>query len=293
MADKITNIEDYRRASALHGDTVENIRIEDPLDFLSANEKDEYNAARRRDAEKLTKQTESREKEASSAARAMSERERARLKEATDDPLMDRRPRKTRDIYEEEDDFYDSEDDEDEDEEYDEDDEDYDEDDDEDDEEEEDDDGEDSHGLLIAAGIMAFLIVVVLLFMLWIVFLMPKPEEPEAEERAIQQAQAAEEQKAKETKEEPEEEYEDEDIILLQLPDGFVQTEDTVIVTAESGLNLRSSPDTASNDNIVIKVAKNTELTRVAEDPVKGWSAVLAPGLEEVLFCSSDFVRTE
>ncbi len=299
MADKITNIEAYRKASALHGDTVENIRIEDPLDFLDATEKDQYNAARRRDAEKLTKQTEQEEKEASSAARAMSERERMKLKEATDDPLMERRPRRSADPYEEDDaeeadDDYDD-DDEDEDDDYDED-EDYD-----DDDEEDDDDGEDSHGLLIAAGIMAFLIVIVLLFMLWIVFLMPRPEEPEAEERAIQEAQiqeeAAKEREKSKAVEEDGEDEEEEEIILVKdyrmlLPDGYEDRVDMVEVTAKSGLKLRRAPDTGS-DNVETIVPLGESLTRIAEDPVQGWSAVVIPEYDGVLFCSSDYLITQ
>ena len=140
---------------------------------------------------------------------------------------------------------------------------------------------------------MAFLIVVVLLFMLWIVFLMPKPEEPEAEERAIQEAQIAEEQKEKE--EAAEEEDPEEDVILgedysMLLPDGFVIREETVTVTAKSGLKLRTAPDTGS-DNVVTIVPYQDTLTRIAEDDVKGWSAVILPEYEGVLFCSSDYVE--
>ena len=267
MSNKVYNINDYRRGPG--GDTVENIRIEDPLDFLDATEKEAYIRERHREENERLKQVEEEEKKASEAVRALPDEERARIKRDTDDPMRGERvkhaeqPRRRRMDYGEE--------------EY--------------EEEEEDDDG--SSGILIASGVLAVLIIAVVLFIFWIRFMMPKPAEPEAEERAIQQAVQQEEKQEREDAADeaaPEEEWDEYDLLL---PDGYVRTGDVVIVTADRGLNLRSAPDSASNDNIVIKVARDTKLTRIAENPVQGWSAVILEGLDEMLFCSSAYLKTE
>ena len=104
----------------MNTDTLENIRIEDPLDFLDASEKEEYIRERHRAENERLQKIADAEKRASAAARAMPEHERARMKRETDDPSGDSRRRGgRRDPYPEEpeddgyDDDYDDDDDDD------------------------------------------------------------------------------------------------------------------------------------------------------------------------------------
>lgn len=279
MADRVYNINDYRKGA--NGDTIDNIRIEDPLDFLDASEKEAYIHERRREETEKLKRREEAEKQTAAAARDLSERERARIKRETDDPLGERPARKPRpDPYEEDEQrerrsarkaeparrrppVPDE------------------------DEEEDDDDEDDSRGLLIASGIMGILIVLVLVFMLWLRFFMPVPEEPEAEERAIQEAQIGEEETETSAQEESAGESEALAAILAQ---GFTERADTVTTT--TALNMRSAPD-STQDNKVTTVPEGTALQRVAENSLTGWSAVEVPGYDEILYCSTKYLKTE
>ena len=73
-----------------------------------------------------------------------------------------------------------------------------------------------------------------------------------------------------------------------ELPAGFEEREDTVTTTA--ALNIRSTPD-GQADNKVTSVPAGTELSRVGEDPVSGWSAVLVPGEDRILYCATRYLE--
>lgn len=258
----------------MNTDTLDNIKIEDPLDFLDASEKEEYIRERHRAENERLQKIADAEKKASAAARAMPDRDRERMKRETDDPFGDSRRRSVR-----RDDYEDDPEDGDYDDDYDE--------DDEDDYDDEYDDG--SRGIIIASCVLGILIVVVILFMLWLRFFMPVPEEPEAEER-VREEVALQEEEAEE--EEPEEdEIEEETDSEYILPEGFEEVHDTVTVTATT-LRMRSEPD-SDKDNVVGLVPAGTELTRIAVNRTTGWSAVTLPEFDFAVFCYNQYLEEE
>ena len=260
----------------MNTDTLDNIRIEDPLDFLDASEKEEYIRERHRAENERLQKIADAEKRASAAARAMPEHERERMKRETDDPSGDSRRRGgRRDAYPEEpeDDGYD--DDYEDDDEY------------EDEYDDEYDDG--SKGVIIASCVLGILIVVVILFMLWLRFFMPVPEEPEAEERVREEAQLQEEEAEEEEPEQ--EEFEEETDSEYVLPEGFEEVHDTVTVTATT-LRMRSEPD-SEKDNVVGLVPAGTELARIAVNRTTGWSAVTVPEFDFAVYCYNQYLEEE
>lgn len=59
--------------------------------------------------------------------------------------------------------------------------------------------------------------------------------------------------------------------VVLAIPEGFTETGDTVVVTAEA-LNLRSVPSTESDETIIVNVPKGTEMKRIAISDDGKWA---------------------
>ena len=230
MSDKITNFEDYKNKAVtpepVSQDTM-NIEIEDPYQFLSAEEREEYILQRRKE------QGES----APKAPVRDPEEDRSRPEERRTRPSEPRR-RPPREQYE-------PEDDQDYDEEYDGDEEYY---------EEEGDDGDASMKLVVRiASIITGVVILVFIAMLLKVkvydrYLAPDPDEAPAASVAV------------------------------AIPAGFVEKNDTVVVTGASTLNIRSVPSSASSETVVGMVPEGDELKRIAVSEDGSWALVEVDG---------------
>ena len=226
MSDKITSFEDYKNKAVtpepVSQDTM-NIEIEDPYQFLSAEEREEYILQRRKE------QGES----APNAPVRDPEEDRPRPEERRTRPSEPRR-RPPREQYEPEDDQdYDEEYDE----EYDGDEEYY---------EEEDDDGDASMKL---TGVVILVFIAMLLKVkVYDRYLAPDPDEAPAASVAV------------------------------AIPAGFVEKNDTVVVTGASTLNIRSVPSSASSETVVGMVPEGDELKRIAVSEDGSWALVEVDG---------------
>ena len=204
-----------------------NIEIEDPYQFLSAEEREEYILQRRKE------QGES----APNAPVRDPEEDRPRPEERRTRPSEPRR-RPPREQYE-------PENDQDYDEEYDGDEEYY---------EEEDDDGDASMKLVVRiASIITGVVILVFIAMLLKVkvydrYLAPDPDEAPAASVAV------------------------------AIPAGFVEKNDTVVVTGASTLNIRSVPSSASSETVVGMVPEGDELKRIAVSEDGSWALVEVDG---------------
>ena len=201
MSDKITSFEDYKNKAVtpepVSQDTM-NIEIEDPYQFLSAEEREEY--IRQRQKEQY---------------------------EPEDEP-----------DYDEE---YDADEEYDGDEEY------YEED-------EDGDDGDASMKLVVRiASIITGVVILAFIAMLLKVkvydrYLAPDPDEAPAASVAV------------------------------AIPAGFVEKNDTVVVTGASTLNIRSVPSSASSETVVGMVPEGDELKRIAVSEDGSWALVEVDG---------------
>ena len=204
-----------------------NIEIEDPYQFLSAEEREEYILQRRKE------QGES----APKAPVRDPEEDRSRPEERRKRPSEPRR-RPPREQYE-------PEDDQDYDEEYDGDEEYY---------EEEGDDADASMKLVVrVASIITGVVILVFIAMLLKVkvydrYLAPDPDEAPAASVAV------------------------------AIPAGFVEKNDTVVVTGASTLNIRSVPSSASSETVVGMVPEGDELKRIAVSEDGSWALVEVDG---------------
>ena len=231
MSDKITSFEDYKNKAVtpepVSQDTM-NIEIEDPYQFLSAEEREEYILQRRKEQGESAPKAPARE----------SEEERPRKERRDRDPEPRRRPPREQ---------YEPEDEPDYDEEYDGDEEYYEED-------EEGDDGDASMKLVVRiASIITGVVILAFIVMLLKVkvydrYLAPDPDEAPAASGAV------------------------------AIPAGFVEKNDTVVVTGASTLNLRSVPSSASSETIVGMVPEGDELKRIAVSEDGSWALVEVDG---------------
>ena len=232
MSDKITSFEDYKNKAVtpepVSQDTM-NIEIEDPYQFLSAEEREEYILQRRKEQGESAPKEQERDRE----------EERPRPEERRKRPSEPRR-RPPREQYEPEDEP-------DYDEEYDGDEEYYEED-------EDGDDGDASMKLVVRiASIITGVVILAFIAMLLKVkvydrYLAPDPDEAPAANVAV------------------------------AIPAGFVEKNDTVVVTGASTLNIRSVPSSASSETVVGMVPEGDELKRIAVSEDGSWALVEVDG---------------
>ena len=231
MSDKITSFEDYKNKAVtpepVSQDTM-NIEIEDPYQFLSADEREEYIRQRQKEQGESAPKAPAREPE----------EDRPRKERRDRDPEPRRRPPREQ---------YEPEDEPDYDEEYDGDEEYYEED-------EEGDDGDASMKLVVRiASIITGVVILAFIAMLLKVkvydrYLAPDPDEAPAASVAV------------------------------AIPAGFVEKNDTVVVTGASTLNLRSVPSSASSEPVVGMVPEGDELKRIAVSEDGSWALVEVDG---------------
>ncbi len=206
-----------------------NIEIEDPYQFLSAEEREEYILQRRKEQGESAPKEQERDRE----------EERPRPEERRKRPSEPRR-RPPREQFE-------PEDDQDYDEEYDGDEEYYEED-------EEGDDGDATMKLVVRiASVITGVVILVFIAMLLKVkvydrYLAPDPDEAPAASVAV------------------------------AIPAGFVEKNDTVVVTGASTLNIRSVPSSASSETVVGMVPEGDELKRIAVSEDGSWALVEVDG---------------
>jgi hypothetical protein len=232
LSDKITSFEDYKNKAVtpepVSQDTM-NIEIEDPYQFLSADEREEYIRQRQKEQGESAPKEQERDRE----------EERPRPEERRKRPSEPRR-RPPREQYE-------PEDDQDYDEEYDCDEEYYEED-------EDGDDGDASMKLVVRiASIITGVVILAFIVMLLKVkvydrYLAPDPDEAPAASVAV------------------------------AIPAGFVEKNDTVVVTGASTLNIRSVPSSASSETVVGMVPEGDELKRIAVSEDGSWALVEVDG---------------
>lgn len=60
--------------------------------------------------------------------------------------------------------------------------------------------------------------------------------------------------------------------VIVAIPAGYTEKNDTVVVSGASSLNLRSVPSTGSNDTIVAKADEGTEIKRIAVSDDGSWA---------------------
>ena len=227
MSDKIASFEDYKNKAVtpepVSQDTM-NIEIEDPYQFLSAEEREEYIRQRQKEQGESAPKEHVRDQE--------EERPRQERRKANPEPR--RRPAREQ---------YEPEDDQDYDEEYDGDEEYYEED-------EDGDDGDATMKLVVRIGsiitgivILAF-IVMALKVKVYDRYFAPDPDEAPAGNVAV------------------------------AIPAGFVEKNDTVVVTGASSLNIRSVPSSASSETVVGMVPEGDELKRMAVSEDGSWALV-------------------
>ena len=231
MSDKITSFEDYKNKAVtpepVSQDTM-NIEIEDPYQFLSAEEREEYIRQRQKEQGESAPKAPARE----------AEEDRPRKERRERDPEPRRRPPREQYEPEEEPDY---------DEEYDGDEEYYEED-------EDGDDGDASMKLVVRiASIITGVVILAFIVMLLKVkvydrYLAPDPDEAPAASVAV------------------------------AIPAGFVEKNDTVVVTGASTLNLRSVPSSASSETVVGMVPEGDELKRIAVSEDGSWALVEVDG---------------
>ena len=231
MSDKITSFEDYKNKAVtpepVSQDTM-NIEIEDPYQFLSAEEREEYIRQRQKEQGESAPKAPARE----------AEEDRPRKERRERDPEPRRRPPREQ---------YEPEEDPDYDEEYDGDEEYY----------EEDEDGDDGDASMKLVVRIASIItgVVILAFIAMLLkgkvydrYLAPDPDEAPAASVAV------------------------------AIPAGFVEKNDTVVVTGASTLNLRSVPSSESSETVVGMVPEGDELKRIAVSEDGSWALVEVDG---------------
>jgi hypothetical protein len=144
--------------------------------------------------------------------------------------------------------------------------------------EEEDDGYEEDSGInKIVMATSIFLGLLVLLFLgllIKVKVIDPQRALIDPDEEVQQETQVQEEDKAEET--------------AKSIPEGYVEKNDTVEVTAEL-LNLRTQPNSKSDDTVAAMVPKGTELNRIAVDSSGSWALVEYEGQQ--LYASMKFLK--
>ena len=240
MSDKITNFEDYKNKAVtpdpVSQDTM-NIEIEDPYQFLSAEEREEYILERRKElgedvpkgpdkeAEEVRPRKEQSREERRKESREPQEDRRQR------DPESRRRPPRERYEPDDEPDYKD-----------------YDGDGDEDDAE-----GLINMNLVVRiASILTGIVILAIVAMALKVKVYDRYFAPDPDE-----APSA---------------------VAVAIPSGFVEKNDTVVVTGASTLNIRSVPSAESQETVVGMVPEGDELKRIAVSEDGSWALVEVDG---------------
>ncbi|WP_022764881.1 SH3 domain-containing protein [Butyrivibrio sp. XPD2006] len=244
MSDKITNFEDYKNKAVtpepVSQDTM-NIEIEDPYQFLNAEEREEYILQRRKElGEDVPKEPrkepeEDRPHKEEPVEERREKRREPRQERRQRDPEPRRRPSRER---------YESEDDPDYDEDYDGDDG-YDEDDAE--------GGINMNLVVRVASILTGIIILAIVAMALKVKVYDRYFAPDPDEAPASVAAPA-------------------------IPAGFIEKNDTVVVTGASTLNIRSVPSSESKDTVVGLVPEGDELKRIAVSEDGHWALVEVDG---------------
>lgn len=244
MSDKITNFEDYKNKAVtpepVSQDTM-NIEIEDPYLFLNAEEREEYILQRRRELGEDAPKEPSKEpvEDRPFKEHPVEERKEERREHREERRQRDPEP-KRRPPRER----YESEEEPDYDEEYDGD-EDYDDDDTE--------GGINMNLVVRVASILTGIVILAIVAMALKVKVYDRYFAPDPDEAPVSAAAPA-------------------------LPAGFVEKNDTVVVTGASTLNIRSVPSAESKETVVGVVPEGDELKRIAVSEDGNWALVEVDG---------------
>ncbi|MCR4901304.1 MAG: SH3 domain-containing protein [Butyrivibrio sp.] len=256
MADKILNINDYRKKT---DDTEMDIQIEDPFNFLSPEERDEYlrvqNKAKE-DALKESENSETKEPIQNQDEEALKDIEKSEGKEvsrSTDNNNSSKRKNidsKSSDEYDEEED------------------EDYEDDDEYEDDYEEEYEKRKHHKRINPEKIVRIASIVTGILILVLI-------------AAILKANVFD--KIFGTKDAETE------TVTISLPGGYVETDDVVVATSD--VNLRSVPSTESKDYIVTAIVKGTEVKRLGVSEDGSWAYVEYNGQQ--LYCYMGYLEVK
>ena len=303
MADKITKFEDYKKKE--NGEDFD-IEIVDPYNFFNAEEREEYFRERQKEQQRQRREASIKEAgEIDASQKAASQRpakEQAPVQKAPAKPVAPAKPaspekaapspekaapprpekqdrparpakpapapkpqKKYEPEYDDYEDEYDEEDYEDYKDEYPED---YDDryddryDDDYEDEDYDDDEEDGGNDLMLVvvrvASIITGVIILALLAFALKTKVLDNMLQPDPDEAPVQEAQAA-------------------------LPEGYTETNDIVVVTAET-LNLRSVPSSESTETVVAMVPKGDQLKRIAQADDGSWAIVEFEGQKVYAF---------
>ena len=261
MSDKIANFEDYvkRDASNEHKEPVPQetmeIEIEDPYQFLNAEEREEYIRQRQKDVAAERKKASESERPKKEAPKTASPKPSA-PKTATPKRPEDASPRRERPVkresikrrYEEIDEEYDEEYD---DEEY---------------RDEGDQGGIDMNLVVRVGSILTGIVILALIGMVLKVKVYDRYFAPDPDEATTQ-------------------------VVATAIPAGYTEKNDTVVVQGASSLNLRSVPSTASDDTIVVKADEGTELKRIAVSDDGSWALLDYQGQQ--LYGAMKYLQTK
>jgi hypothetical protein len=229
-----------------------NIEIEDPYQFLNASEREEYILQRQKELMKeqgiKIPDDESEEEEYSEKDRHDRDRD---YREEEDYPDEEDYPEDDED-YPEDDEDYPDEDEED----YPDDDDDYPDEDEDEDDDEEDDEERPSRGINMERLVRIASVITGLVILLFVALVLKN--------KVFDKYFAPDPDTAQ--------------TVTVAIPEGFTETNDTVVVMGASSLNLRSVPDASSKDTVVLQVPEGTELRRIAVSDAGNWALVEVEG---------------